>query len=94
MSEEKMLQEITEYQEMNDLVGMQEIINNGDAWHMEGSVGRAAMDSLKSGECYLPDKAFRGAYGNKIPSRNELEKGSFGTLEYCYEYWNSVVEFD
>ena len=31
MSEEKMLQEITEYQEMNDLVGMQEIINNGDA---------------------------------------------------------------
>lgn len=94
MEQKSLILEITEYQEANGVLELQEVINNGNAWHMEGSVGRAAMDCLKNGECYLPDKAFRGAFGNKIPSRNELEKGTFGTLEYCYEYWNSVVEFD
>ena len=58
MQNTSLILEITEYQEANGVLELQEVINNGNAWRMEGSVGRAAMDSLKSGECYLPDKAF------------------------------------
>lgn len=37
-----------------DVPRLQEAIENGTAWRLEGSVGRAAADALKSGACFLP----------------------------------------
>jgi hypothetical protein len=66
---------------------MQEAINDGSAWRLEGSFGRTAMEALKSGACMLPKKAHRDAYGNRVPSRDELLKGTKGTFQNSVEYY-------
>jgi hypothetical protein len=68
---------------------MQRLINNGSVWLMEGSMGREAMRLLECGACMLPTKAFRDAYGNRIPSRYELRAGSKGTYANCIEYYQN-----
>ena len=67
---------------------LQKLINTGQAWHLEGSVGRQCMDALRSGMCMLPKKSFTDAYGNRIPSRDELKQGSMGTWQNTIQYYN------
>lgn len=62
---------------------LQTLIDTGDAWRLDGSVGRAAMDALRSGECVLPTVAHTDYWGNRVPSRDELDPGSMGTLAYA-----------
>ena len=45
------------------------------------------MSLLRSGECYLPEVSHRDAYGNRVPSRNELMKGTRGTIENSIQYY-------
>lgn len=73
---------------------LQELINTGLAWRMEGSVGRTAMSSLQSGACMLPKESFRDAYGNKVPSRDELKEGSTGTYQNTVKFYSSIIEYD
>lgn len=63
------------------------LIDTGHAWKMEGSVGRQAMHLLEVGACMLPKKSFTDYYGNKIPSRDELKKGSKGTYQNSVRYY-------
>ena len=74
-------------QEERGVLDIQEMINDGSVWHMEGSMGRHAMSLLRSGECYLPEVSHRDAYGNRVPSRNELMKGTRGTIENSIQYY-------
>lgn len=67
---------------------MQGMINSGQAWKMEGSVGRAASDYLTSGLCMLPLVSRRDYYGNYVPSRKELKAGTKGTYLNCKEFWS------
>lgn len=62
---------------------MQELINTGTAWKLEGSVGRSAMALIESGECMLGEEGHRDYWGNYVPSRHEVESGSKGSPEYC-----------
>lgn len=62
---------------------MQRMINDGSAWKMEGSTGRAAMAMLESGECILGTEAHYDAYGNRVPSRTEVKSGTKGSVEYA-----------
>jgi len=62
---------------------MQELINSGSAWGLEGAVGRRAMDLIKSGYCMLGEEGHRDYYGNYVPSRHEVKAGTPGSLEYC-----------
>lgn len=71
---------------------IQRLIDNGTAWQMEGSTGRLAMSMLKSGACFLPKKAFYDAYGNKVPSRDELQDGTTGTIQNSINYYNNIYE--
>jgi len=73
---------------------MQRMIDDGSVWKMEGSMGRKAMLLIRSGECYLPDKEHRDAYGNRIPSRDELEKGTRGTIENSIDFYKEKDEYD
>ena len=70
------------------LAEMQEAINTGMAWKMEGSVGRRAMELLRTGACVLPKTAVVDAYGNKVPSRDELVSGTLGTFENAVNFWS------
>jgi len=60
----------------------QRFINNGDAWHFEGSVGRACMEMIKAGYCTLGKTGHRDYYGNYVPSRYEVKPGSVGSIGF------------
>ena len=62
---------------------LQELINSGLAWKLEGSVGRAAMAAIEAGECVLGTVGHYDYYGNYIPSRYEVQPGTKGSYEYA-----------
>lgn len=64
------------------IVALQELIDSGMAWKMEGSVGRAAMVAIKNGDCVLGEIGHRDYWGNYVPSRTEVSPGTIGSLEY------------
>ena len=68
----------------------QAMINSGDGWKLEGSVGRHLMSLLECGACMLPKKSTMDYYGNYIPSRDELKPGSKGTYQNFKSFWEKV----
>ena len=81
------IQTIRRLQKENGLDELQGWIDSGMAWKLEGSVGRAAMDSLKDGACMLPLEGHYDYYGSYVPGRNEVKKGSTGTYQNSVRYW-------
>jgi len=79
--------EIRKLQEENELDGLQASIDNGTAWCMEGSWGRAAMSALESGACFLPEEAYKDYWGNTVPARGMLEPGTKGTIDNSIRFW-------
>ena len=82
-------QTIKRLQKDNGYSDIQKMIDSGIVWGMEGSMGRYAMDLLESGACMLPKKSHRDYYGNRIPSRDELQKGSKGTFENSVNFYSN-----
>ena len=66
----------------NVISGYQDLINSGDAWRLEGSVGRTAMGLIESGQCMLGETGHSDFYGNYVPSRFEVKAGTKGSPEY------------
>ena len=64
----------------------QALIDSGNAWHLEGSVGRECMRTLESGECHLPKVSYRDHYGNRVPAYFMVAPGSTGSVEAWQEY--------
>jgi hypothetical protein len=87
-------EQITKLQEQYGLKQMQDLINNGECWKFEGSYGRAAMNTLESGQCMLPEEQYQDYYGNTVPSRTELREGTKGTLLNCQRFWQKVLDGD
>lgn len=71
---------------------VQEMINSGIIWSMEGSMGRQAMSLLESGACMLPKESHKDYYGNRVPSRDMLEDGTKGTFGNCKMFWQGVED--
>lgn len=69
--------------EGDEIEALQQLINSGMAWNLEGSIGRAAMACMEAGDCVLGEVANIDYYGSRIPSRFEVEPGSLGSLEYA-----------
>jgi hypothetical protein len=88
------LENIIEMQKSYGVTQTQEMINNGQCWLMEGSVGRFAADCLRIGVCVLPEDRKRDYYGNTVPSRNDIKAGSNGSLENAQEFWQKVEDGD
>ena len=86
------IERITELQEAHGLKQMQDLINSGDAWKMEGSYGRAAMANLDSGACMLPTESHWDYWGNLVPSRDMLQDGTKGTLQNSINFWTAVED--
>jgi hypothetical protein len=64
-------------------IRLQGLIDSGLAWRLEGAVGRAAMDAIRSGACVLGKEPFTDYWGNRIPSRYEVEPGTKGSEDYA-----------
>jgi len=69
---------------------LQEQIDNGSVWHLQGLMVQQAMSALQSGACMLPKASFRDAYGNKVPSRDELVRGAKGTFQNSNKYYEEL----
>lgn len=74
-----------EADEMEVAIAMQNALNSGVGWRMEGSFGRSMMAALKSGRAMLGKFGVRDYYGNYIPSRFEVKEGSFGSRSFVAE---------
>lgn len=68
----------------------QELINNGQAWRLEGSVGRTAMALIESGQCILGEVGHTDYWGNYVPSRHEVKPGTKGSVEYAERMQRNV----
>lgn len=63
----------------------QRLINSGDAWRLEGHVGRTAMHLIEHGTCMLGTSGHRDYWGNYVPGRDEVQAGTKGSYEYVVE---------
>lgn len=81
------IQTIRKHQREQGYDQWQFLIDSGNAWKMEGAIGREAMHLIETGACMLPKKAYRDYYGNRIPSRDELKEGTKGTYQNSVRYY-------
>lgn len=65
---------------------LQELIDSGVAWRLEGSVGRSAAAALEVGACVLPEDPIKDYYGNTVPAHWMLKEGTKGTVLNAEEY--------
>lgn len=73
-----------QHDEDGDIVfDLQALIDNGMAWRLEGSVGRAAHDAIEAGVCILGETGHCDYWGNYVPSRHEVAPGTKGSVEYA-----------
>lgn len=84
--------QIVKQQKANGYDEMQKLINSGEAWTREGSVGRKAMDMLNAGACMLPLVTRIDAYGTGVPSRDMLQAGSKGSFQNSQNFWQKVYD--
>lgn len=77
---------------LEDRPDVQAAINSGIAWKLEGAYGRHAMDYLNAGACVLGEVSHKDYWGNRIPSRYEVEPGTVGSVEYAEERgWKPLI---
>ena len=62
---------------------MQDLIDVGTAWKMEGSVGREAMTMIEAGHVVLGEIARTNYWGFTVPSRYDVEPGTKGSVAYA-----------
>lgn len=65
-------------------VSLQRAINSG-MWGLQGSYGRSMMEAIEAGACMLGPIAARDYYGNRIPSRTEVQEGTKGSRQYVVD---------
>lgn len=58
------IERIAEHQKEYGLTKVQNLLNSGEIWKFEGSVGRAVMDMLDAGMLMLGEKRTYDYYGN------------------------------
>jgi len=75
-------QRIVTLQKKEGFTEMQNNINSGLCWKLEGSYGREASRCLEAGACMLPK-----VQHNLVPSRYDLKKGIKGTYHNAVKYW-------
>jgi len=79
--------EVVRLQKEQGIYELQQLINSGLAWRMEGYVGRVATEALESGACYLPKKRHIDYWGNTVPSRDDVKSGSAGSYKNSVRYY-------
>lgn len=69
---------------------LQRQINSGQIWLLEGHAGRTAMAAINQGLVMVGLESRRDYWGNKIPSRSELQPGTKGTRGYVVKLMNEA----
>lgn len=85
-------QTVKKLQKQHGFANMQRLIDSGDVWKMEGSMGREASLMLEMGACFLPKTPKRDYYGNRIPSRDEVKAGTKGSWKNSVNYFSRLTD--
>lgn len=64
-----------------DIITLQNLINSGMAWTLEGSIGRTCMAALENGDVMLGTEIKYDFYGNHIPARTMVQPGTKGSRQ-------------
>lgn len=64
-------------------MSIQGLINSGMAWRLEGYVGRQCMAAIENGDAILGESGRTDYYGNYVPSRYEVKRGTKGSVQYA-----------
>jgi hypothetical protein len=67
---------------LDEAARLQELIDSGMAWHLEGAVGRAAYAAIEAGYCMLGTERHIDYWGTVVPSRTDVEPGTIGSQGY------------
>jgi len=62
---------------------LQELIDNGMAWRLEGFTGRQAMAAIENGDAMLGRRPHRDYWGNPVPAWWMVEPGTKGSPEFA-----------
>lgn len=68
----------------DSLEGVQQLIDSGQGWLLEGSVGRALSAAIEDGAAVLGPVEHRDYWGNRIPSRDQVQPGTKGSVRYAH----------
>ncbi|MBA2740984.1 MAG: hypothetical protein H0U46_03130 [Actinobacteria bacterium] len=71
--------------EEDEIRALQHLVNTGQ-WSWPGRTGRAMMDAIEAGYVALGLESAIDYYGNRIPSRLEVEAGTKGSVEFVAEH--------
>ena len=78
-----------------EVMALQRAINSG-MWSLQGSYGRAMMAAIECGQCMLGLDHAVDYWGNRIPSRSEVEAGTKGSRAFVVEHygedWAQMLE--
>lgn len=80
----KVLEQDLEATPEDEAKSLQRAINDG-LWGLQGCYGRAMMGAIEDGRCMLGRKPAFDYYGNRIPSRDEVEPGTMGSRGFVAE---------
>ena len=64
---------------LQEAQALQRLLNSGLVWRLQGSHGRAAMAALESGRNMLGKVSTSDGWGNRVPSRFEVQCGTKGS---------------
>ena len=67
---------------MTSLPSIQELISSGDAWKLEGNIGRQCMEAIQSGFAMLGEVGHYDYWGSYVPSRFEIIDGEPGSPSF------------
>jgi DNA-directed RNA polymerase subunit RPC12/RpoP len=70
--------------EQEEIRHIQKMVNDG-MWGMQGSYGREMMRAIENGLVALGPDPAQDYYGNRIPSRFEVQPGTKGSVEFVNE---------
>ena len=75
---------------------LQRAINDG-LWSLQGSYGRSMMSAITEGSCMLGERQGCDAYGNIIPSRTQVQRGTKGSREFVVQHqgeaWATMLDY-
>ena len=66
------------------MLSIQNLIDNGNAWLLEGSVGRQCMAAIEQGNAVLGRTRNRDYWGNTIPARTDVIPGTKGSQLFAH----------
>lgn len=85
-----------ETDDLEQAIALQQLINSGTVWHLQGAYGRAAMDAIESGVVMLGRSPSLDYWRNRIPARHEVQEGTKGSRQFVAdargEEWASALE--